>query len=89
MKMKSLRSSTVLLKRLCRIQDRLQSLRLQSIDGQRSPEQRAVAQLKLAAYKADSVEIVHAMLDEVNVCDDPGIASNFYNYINRNQSLIG
>lgn len=87
--MKTLRSSTVLLKRLDRIQDRLQSLRLHTTDGQHSPEQRAEAQLKLAAYKADSVEIVRAMLGEVNVCDDPGIASNFYDYINRNQSLIG
>ena len=29
------------------------------------------------------------MLGEVNVCDDPGIAPYFYDYINRNQSLIG
>jgi hypothetical protein len=82
--MKPLRSSTVLLKRLDRIQDRLQSLRLHTTDGQCSPEQRAEAVIILNAYKASTVEIVHAMLGEVAVCDDPGIKHTFQHYIDHN-----
>jgi len=84
----ALRSFTALLKRLDRIQDRLQSLRLHTTDGQRSPEQRAEAVIILDAYKASSVEIVHAMLGEVAVCDDPGIKYTFQHYIDYNSQKL-